>query len=88
MGQENPLKKEMATDFSILTWKFSWTEESGGCTPWDHTELDTTGQLTQEEKINTFSFSVTLENFKYLKIELQIKPLFYLMLFILLILKT
>ena len=56
--------------------------------PWDCKELDTTGQLTQEEKIDTFSFSVTMENFKYPKIEVQVKPLFYLMLFFLLILKT
>ena len=27
---EIPLKKEMATYFSILAWKISWTEEAGG----------------------------------------------------------
>ena len=27
---EDPLKKEMATHSSILTWKFSWTKEPGG----------------------------------------------------------
>ena len=27
---KNPLKKGMATQSSILTWKFSWTKESGG----------------------------------------------------------
>ena len=26
-GQEDPLEKEMATHFSILAWKISWTEE-------------------------------------------------------------
>ena len=29
-GQEDPLEKEMATHFSILTWKIPWTEEPGG----------------------------------------------------------
>ena len=29
-GQEDPLEKEMATHFSILTWKISWTKELGG----------------------------------------------------------
>ena len=28
-GQEDPLKKEMATHSSILAWKIPWTEESG-----------------------------------------------------------
>ena len=30
LGQEDPLKKEMATHFSILAWRIPWTEESGG----------------------------------------------------------
>ena len=30
MGQEDPLKKEMATHSSILAWRIPWTEESGG----------------------------------------------------------
>ena len=30
LGQEDPLEKEMATHSSILAWKSSWTEESGG----------------------------------------------------------
>ena len=29
MGQENPLKKEMATHSSILAWRTPWTEEPG-----------------------------------------------------------
>ena len=28
-GQEDPLEKEMATHFSILTWKNPWSEEPG-----------------------------------------------------------
>ena len=27
LGQEDPLEKEMATHFSILAWKISWSEE-------------------------------------------------------------
>ena len=30
LGQEDPLEKEMATCSSILAWRISWTEESGG----------------------------------------------------------
>ena len=30
LGQEDPLKKEMATHSSILAWKIAWTEEPGG----------------------------------------------------------
>ena len=30
LGQEDPLKKEMATHSSILAWRILWTEEPGG----------------------------------------------------------
>ena len=30
LGQENPLKKEMATHSSILAWRIPWMEEPGG----------------------------------------------------------
>ena len=30
LGQEDPLKKEMATCPNLLAWKIPWTEESGG----------------------------------------------------------
>ena len=29
LGREDPLEKEMATHFSILTWEIPWTEEPG-----------------------------------------------------------
>ena len=29
LGQEAPLKKEMATHFRILAWETPWTEEPG-----------------------------------------------------------
>ena len=30
LGQEDPLKKGMATLSSILAWRITWTEEPGG----------------------------------------------------------
>ena len=30
LGQEDPLKKVMATHSSILAWRIPWTEEPGG----------------------------------------------------------
>ena len=30
LGQKDPLEKEMATHSSVLDWRISWTEESGG----------------------------------------------------------
>ena len=30
LGQENLLEEEMATHSSILAWRITWTEESGG----------------------------------------------------------
>ena len=43
LGGEDPLKKGMATHFSILTWLNPWTEEPGGLhTPWSCKESDRT----------------------------------------------
>jgi len=30
LGQEDPLEKEMATQYSILAWEIPWTEDPGG----------------------------------------------------------
>jgi len=30
LGEEDSLEKEMATHCSILAWRISWTEETGG----------------------------------------------------------
>ena len=30
LGWEDPLEKEMATQFSIFVWRIPWTEEPGG----------------------------------------------------------
>ena len=29
LGWEDPLEKEMATQFSVLAWRIPWTEEPG-----------------------------------------------------------
>ena len=44
LGQEDPLKEEMATHFSILAWKIPWTEEPGGLQSMGCKESDTTEQ--------------------------------------------
>ena len=36
LGQEDSLKKELATCSSILAWKVPWTEVTGGYGPWGH----------------------------------------------------
>ena len=46
LGQEDPLEKRMATNFSILAWRISWTEEPVGYSSWDLKELDITEQVT------------------------------------------
>ena len=33
MGQEDPLKMEMAALSSVLAWEISWTEDPGGSIP-------------------------------------------------------
>ena len=50
LSWEDPLKKGMATHSSILAWRIPWTEETG-YTPWGHKELDTTEQLTHNNKV-------------------------------------
>jgi len=42
LGQEDPLKKVMATHSSILAWRIPWTEDLPGYSPWDGKELDMT----------------------------------------------
>ena len=45
LGQEETLKKEMATHSSILAWRIPWTEEPGGYSPWGHQESDRTEHM-------------------------------------------
>ena len=43
LGQEDSLRKEMATHSSILAWEISWTEKPGGLhSPWGRRGSDTT----------------------------------------------
>ena len=37
---EDPLEKEMATDFSILTWEVPWTEEPGVLQSWGQKSIE------------------------------------------------
>ena len=46
LGWEDALKKEMASQSSILTQKIPWIEKPVGCSPCGHKESGTTGQLT------------------------------------------
>ena len=46
LGQEDPLKKEMATHASILVWRIPWTEDPCGLQFMGRKESDTTEQLT------------------------------------------
>ena len=49
LGQEDPLKKEMASHISILAWRIPWTDV--GYSPWGHKELDMTEQLERAPAI-------------------------------------
>ena len=56
LGQEDPLKKEMATHSSILAWEISWTEEPGRLQSMGSQELDRT------ERVNNKKFPLLLQN--------------------------
>ena len=45
LGWEDPLEKEMAAHSSILAWKISWTEESGGLQSMGSQRVGTTERL-------------------------------------------
>ena len=46
LGQEDPLKKGMATYSSALAWRIPWIEEPGELQSMGHKESDTTECLT------------------------------------------
>ena len=49
LGWEDPLEKEMATNFSILAWEIPWTEEAGRLQFMGlQKELDTTKMTKQQ----------------------------------------
>ena len=47
LGQEDPLKKEMATHSSTLAWRIPWTEEPGGLVHGVAKEVDTIQRIKQ-----------------------------------------
>ena len=52
LGWEDLLEMRMATQSSILAWRFPWIRNLMDYSPWDHKELDTTEELT----LPTFTF--------------------------------
>ena len=42
LGQEGPLEKEMATQYSIFAWRIPWIEEPGRLQSMGSQELDMT----------------------------------------------
>ena len=53
LGQEDPLKKDMATHSSILAWRIPWTEEPGGLQCMGSQESDMTYQLSMQDNSST-----------------------------------
>ena len=49
LGQEDPLKKGMATHFNILPWRILWTEEPDGLQSLTRNDSDATEHSTYEE---------------------------------------
>ena len=45
----------MATQFSSLGWRISWTEEPGGYSPWNCNDSDMTATTEQHASQNTTS---------------------------------
>ena len=54
LGQEDPLEKEIATNYSILAWKIQGQRRLVGYSPWGHNDLDTTEWLTLPYNGKTF----------------------------------
>ena len=52
VGQEDLLKKEMATHSNSLPWKIPWTEQSGG--------LQVQGVTKSQTRLSDFTFTFTL----------------------------
>ena len=51
LGQEDPLKNEVASHSSILAWEIPWTEELVSYSPWGCKESDTTEQPNNSNPI-------------------------------------
>ena len=70
LGLEDTLEEEMATQCSILAWKTSGTEKSGG--PWGCKKLDTTEWLSTIVDLEYFTFCCTPKWFSYMYIFIYI----------------
>ena len=46
LGWEDPPEAGLTTHSGLLAWRFPWTEELHGSSPWGHPESDTAEQLT------------------------------------------
>ena len=60
LGQEDVLKKGMATHASILAWRIPWREEFVGYTLWGRKESDRSEQLTLSLKMEQVYNSAVL----------------------------
>ena len=63
LGQEDPLKKEMATNSSILAWRFPWTEKPGGL------QSMASQRVWHDWATNTFTFMNWMAHFTFLAFE-------------------
>ena len=50
LGQEDPLKKEIATHSSVLAWRIPWRSLTS-YSSWGCKELDTTEELSLSEEV-------------------------------------
>ena len=66
LGWGDPLKKEMATYYSILTWEIPWTEELGGFQSMESQESDMT------KRLNDYFDKLLTEFFNFQPFTLQI----------------
>ena len=71
LGQEDSLKKVMATHFSIFAWRIPWTRSLAGYSPWDHKESDMTAtepvHAPQSDRITLRIWHLMLHNYYILK---------------------
>ena len=64
LGQKDPPEKEMATQFSILAWRISWTEESGGLWSMGLQRVGHKWASTHTLKQNKYPSSFSIYNLK------------------------
>ena len=58
LGWKNPLKKEMATDSSIIAWETPWTEEPGGYSLWGCKRVRHSSVTKQQQQIHIGTVAV------------------------------